>query len=212
MRIANRTLFMAAWLICGAVLTAFAQSRPGARGVEISPFVGYQFGGTLRVQAGDLTVKGEMNWGGTLDVTVRPGVQLEFAYNRQDTELRLQPFDFGPAETLFAMAVETFHLGGLYEGRTGRVRPYGLVTAGVTRFHPKAADRSDEWRFSVGLGGGVKAYATERLGFRFQGRMLFPYFGASSGLWCSAPGGCFVSFSGRVVVQADFTAGLFLSF
>ncbi len=212
MRIINKTLFALALLIGWGALPIFAQPEPGTSRFEISPFVGYQFGGTLRVQDGDLLIKADMNYGGAVDVTVRPGVQLELAYIRQDTELRVKDYAFGKTETLFAMAVEYFHIGGLYEGRSGRVRPYGLVTAGLTHFNPKPADRSGEWRFSVGLGGGFKAFATERLGFRFQGRLLLPYFGASSGLWCSAPGGCFVTFSGRFIVQVDFTAGLFLAF
>jgi hypothetical protein len=212
MRSIIKTLFVIVVLVGGGVLPASAQPRYGAHRFEISPFAGYQFGGTLRVQDGDLLIKADMNYGGTLNVTVRPGVQMEFAYVRQDTELRLRDYAFGRTETLFAMAVEYFHIGGLYEGRSGRVRPYGLVTAGLTHFNPKPQDRSSEWRFSAGLGGGIKAFVTERLGFRFQGRLLFPYFGASSGLWCSAPGGCFVSFNGRVIVQADFTAGLILAF
>jgi hypothetical protein len=212
MKMLSRSLVITVLLLGGGAIPALAQSGPGAHRFEISPFVGYQFGGTLRVQAGDLLLKADMNYGGTLNVAVRPGVQLELAYIRQDTELRLKDYAFGRTETLFAMAVEYFQVGGLYEPRSGRVRPYGLVTAGLTHFNPKPEDRSSEWRFSFGLGGGFKAFVTERLGFRFQGRLLFPYFGASSGLWCSAPGGCFVSFSGRVILQADFTAGLILAF
>ena len=110
------------------------------------------------------------------------------------------------------MALEYFHIGGLYELIARRIKPYGLVTDGLTHFNPKPKERSSEWRFSFGFGGGVKASMTERIGFRFQGRLLFPYFGSGGGLWCSAPGGCFVALDGRFIVQADFTAGLFLAF
>jgi hypothetical protein len=113
MRIISKILFIMAWLIGWGAIPIFAQPGYGTHRFEISSFVGYQFGGTLRVQDGDLVIKANMNYGGTLDITIRPGVQMEFAYIRQDTELRLKGFAFGKTETLFVMAVEYFHIGGL---------------------------------------------------------------------------------------------------
>ena len=139
-------------------------------------------------------------------------MQLELAYIRQDTELWLRDALTGIKSPLFDMAVEHFQIGGLYELRPGRVRPFGLFTAGLTHFNPKPKERSSEWRFSFGFGGGVKAFVSEHLGFRFQGRLLFPYFGGGGGLWCSAPGGCFVTLDGRVALQLDFTGGIILAF
>ena len=205
--------FLAIALIIGiGAIPAFAQYGYDSHRIEISPFVGYQFGGKLSVQAGTLSIRDAMNYGITLDFYIRPGVQVELSYSRQDTELRLRDILTGQRNPLFDMAVEYYQIGGLYELRPGRVRPYGLLTAGLTHFNPKPQGRSSEWRFFFGVGGGIKAFVTERIGFRFQGRMLFPYFGQGGGLWCSAPGGCFVSLNGRLVVQADFTGGIFLAF
>jgi len=190
----------------------FAQSGHDSHRFEISPFVGYQFGGKLSVQTGTLSIKDAMNYGVALDFYISPGMQVELAYIRQDTELRLKDGLTGRTTPMFDMAVEHYQIGALYEVRPGRVRPYGLVTAGLTHFNPKPKDRSSEWRFSFGFGGGVKAFVTERFGFRFQGRLLFPYFTQGGGLWCSAPGGCFVTLNGRLIVQADFTGGIFLAF
>ncbi len=204
---------MAMILITGfSVTSAIAQYGYDSHRFEISPFAGYQFGGKLAIQAGTLSIKDAMNYGGVLDIYVRPGFQVELAYIRQDTELRLRDAFTGRTSPLFDMAVEYYQIGGLYEVRPGRVRPYGLVSAGLTHFNPKPKDRSSEWRFSFGFGGGIKAFVTERIGFRFQGRLFFPYFGAGGGLWCSVPGGCFVSLNGRLMLQADFTGGIFLAF
>ncbi len=192
--------------------SAFAQYGYDSHRFEISPFAGYQFGGRLSVQAGTLSIKDDLNYGATLDFYLRPGMQVELAYIRQDTELWLRDALTGIKSPLFDMAVEYFQIGGLYEIRPGRVRPYGLVTAGLTHFNPKPKERSSEWRFSFGFGGGVKAFVSEKIGFRFQGRLLFPYFSAGGGFWCSVPGGCFVALDGRLLVQADFTGGIFLAF
>jgi opacity protein-like surface antigen len=204
---------MAMMLMIGiAAIPAFSQYGYDAHRFEISPFAGYQFGGKIGVQSGTLSIKDAMNYGAALDIYVRPGFQVELSYNRQDTELRLRDILTGRTSPLFDMTVEYFQIGGLYEMRPGRVRPYGLITVGLTHFNPKPKDRSSEWRLSFSVGGGVKAFVTERFGFRFQGKFLFPYFGAGGGLWCSAPGGCFVSLNGRLAVQADFTGGIFLAF
>ncbi|MEE8604385.1 MAG: hypothetical protein V3S65_03340 [Candidatus Aminicenantaceae bacterium] len=190
----------------------FAQYEYDSHRLEISPFAGYQFGGKLSVQAGTLSIKDAMNYGVALDFYIRPGMQVELAYIRQDTELRLANVLTGQKSPLFDMAVEHYQIGGLYEIRPGRVKPFALLTAGLTHFNPKPKDRSSEWRFSFGFGGGIKAFVSERIGFRFQGRLLFPYFPQGGGLWCSAPGGCFVALNGRLIVQADFTGGIFLAF
>jgi opacity protein-like surface antigen len=200
-------------LIAGfSAAQAFAQYGYDSHRFEISPFAGYQFGGKFSVRAGTLSIKDDMNYGGTLDIYVRPGFQVELAYIRQDTELWLRDVLTGIKSPLFDITVEHFQIGALYELKQGRIRPFGLVTAGLTHFNPKPKERSSEWRFSFGFGGGVKAFVSEHLGFRFQGRLLLPYFGAGGGLWCSAPGGCFVTLDGRVVMQVDFTGGIFLAF
>lgn len=179
---------------------------------EVSAFAGYQFGGKLGVQTGTLSIKQAMNYGAVFDFYIRPGVQVELSYTRQDTQLQLRDNLTGTKVSLFDMTVGHFQIGGLYEIRPGRVRPYVLTTLGLTHFNPKPKERTSEWRFSFGLGGGIKAFVTEHIGLRLQGRLLFPYFPEGGGFWCFDQGSCFITPNGTVIVQADFVGGIFLAF
>lgn len=178
----KKTLTAMILLIGCGTAPIFAQYGYDSHRFEISPFAGYQFGGKLSVQTGTLSVKDAMNYGVALDFYIRSGVQVELAYIRQESELRRKDVLTGITSPLFDMAVEYYQIGSLYEIRPGRVRPYALITVGLTHFNPKPKDSSSEWRFSFGFGGGVKAFVTERIGFRFQGRLLFPYFPQGGGL------------------------------
>jgi opacity protein-like surface antigen len=180
---------------------------------EITPVIGYQFGGKIGVREGDLTIKDEIDFGILLDLTLRPGAQLEFMYTRQPTVLRLKDAFFGSTRELFDMAVEYYHVGGVYEVYRGdNIKPYGVMSLGFTHFSPQDAKYSSEWRFSMSFGGGVKVFPTRRVGLRLEGRLLTPFISGGSGFWCSAPGGCFVSLGGTAVLQVSLSAGLILAF
>jgi len=69
-------------LIIGlGTIPAYAQYGYDSHRFEISPFVGYQFGGKLSVRSGTLSINDAMNYGAALDFYIRPGVQLELAYH-----------------------------------------------------------------------------------------------------------------------------------
>jgi opacity protein-like surface antigen len=187
-----------------------AQMPTWAQQVEITPLVGYQFGGKITVQRGTLNIKDAMNYGVILDITVRPNTQLELSYSRQDTrvEFRGAPVD----NRIIDASVEYWQIGGLVEYPKDRVRPFGLFTLGATHFNPKEPGVSSVWRFSGTLGGGVKVFLSPNLGFRLQGRLLLPYLSGGGSIFCGLPGGCYVTVGGRVLLQADVTIGLILAF
>lgn len=61
---------------------------PGRKRVEITPVVGYQFGGGFSGPEGEIEFPSEFMYGAMLDVWVRPDAQAEFLYTRQETSLR----------------------------------------------------------------------------------------------------------------------------
>ena len=94
----------------------------------------------------------------------------------------------------------------------GVVRPYGTGSMGAAIFSDREGLESDRWRFSIGLGGGLKLFPTERIGFRLQARMLVPmYF---NGIWfgVGTGGGSGGVSTSSSIVQGDFTGGLILAF
>ena len=92
------------------------------------------------------------------------------------------------------------------------MRPYFALTIGASRFHPKVDGAGDEWRFSVGFGGGFKYYVSNRFALRVDGRVTPTLLNTDGGFFCSLPGGCLVSVTGDFLVQAGATIGLVFAF
>ena len=66
----------------------------------------------------------------------------------------------------------------------------------------------DDWRFSVTLGGGIKYFISEKIGFRFQGRIKMPMYFAGGGIYVGTCGAGYGISAGTALLQADLTAGL----
>jgi hypothetical protein len=187
---------------------------------EITPFVGYMFGTSkISTVRGDLSTKGNVNYGAYLNVNIRPGGQLELVYSRQETELQLKGVG-GVNQKLTDMSIEYFHIGGLGFVERGPAQPFGSFTLGATRYNPKQSTIEvgetpiavkDEWRFSVILGAGVKYFASERIGLRLQGHLAGTFLDTGSGLWCGF-GGCSLGLFGSGVLQGDLSGGVVVAF
>ncbi len=215
-----RPIIAACALVLAVASTTQAQYR-SARPVrapqqepryEISAFGGYQFGGHLDVvlngtTPGRLSIADHGNYGMAFDVRVRPGVLGEFLYLRQPTTIYFQPVN-GVKSELFPAHVAYYQLGGLYEVPTGRVRPFGSLSLGITHFNPKQVGTSSEVRFAMTAGLGFRAFLTERIGVRGQVHLLLPFQWYGGGIFCGG-GGCSVGVSsGSAIVQGQVSGGV----
>lgn len=140
-------------VVLSIVLTPVGLS---AQRVEITPFGGFQFGGDLRIQSGDLDVSSGLNYGFTIDVSFIPGSKIEFLYSRQVTDLELEDGTTGAVSALFDMAVEFIHIGVMHEWDLGKVKPFAVLTGGVTHMVPQGVDRESQSWVSGIFGGGAK--------------------------------------------------------
>ncbi|HSF18075.1 MAG TPA: hypothetical protein VLK65_21240 [Vicinamibacteria bacterium] len=190
-----------------------AQITSAQKRVEISPFFGYQVGGGATSFPGRLDIDADTSYGVFVDVRVRPDATIQLLYDRQDTVLSFRSNDpFTPTQVSAGLSIEYFHFGGTVEFSEESFRPYFALTVGATRFDPAPAEFGDEWRFSVGFGGGVKTFLSNRFGFRLDGRVWPTFLNTSGGFFCSLPGGCLVSIEADLVYQANATAGFFFVF
>ncbi|MGH9321927.1 MAG: hypothetical protein ACRD21_27295 [Vicinamibacteria bacterium] len=197
------------------MLLLFLAGSASAQGrrVEISPFGGYQFGGSSLSRIGQLEFEPDVSYGVMLDVRVRPDATIQFVYDRHDTILDFRDNDpFLPRQLRVDLAVEYYHLGGTVEFGEDRLRPYFGLTFGATRFDPSADGFSSEWRFSMGAGLGVKTYVSPRFGIRLDGRVWPSFVSTDGGFLCSLPGSCLVDISSDFVTQANVTGGFFVAF
>ena len=193
----------------------------GAQNLEISPFGGYFFAGKLVVREGDLNVKNDVNYGATIDYAVRSDIQIELMFNRIDTRLVLKQYPTGVNKDLFDMSETYFHIGGVY--RAQEMEKGYLFTnfsLGATLFAPKVDNYilddgqrvsvSDEWRFSIALGGGIKYFLSDKIGIRTQIRILMPIYFAGGSLYFGTGGSGASLGAGTVLAQADATVGLII--
>ena len=204
-------ILVAVALLLSASSIPHAQELPR---IEITPFGGYQWGGTASGWEGELRIPSTGNWGIALNVDVRPETQLELCFTRQYSSLEVRWYDYTmPREELFNMAVEYYHIGALQKLRgPGDFGPFTVLTIGATRFAPDSNEYGDEWLFSMAFGLGVKVPVGERFALRLQGRLLMPIQWAGGGLWCGT-GGCGIGLSGgSSIIQGDVTAGLAIAF
>ncbi len=195
-----------------AVVAMLAPSAVWAQTVQITPFYGYQFGGNVDVARGELIVPAAGNFGFIFDLQFDDAVAFEFYYSRQDTKLEIRERGIGNKVELFDMAVEYYQAGGVYHFAEGNIQPFVSFGAGVTRWAAKTDLASDEWQFSLGGGGGVKAFVSPRIGFRLEGKLLFPFWSDTS-FFCGLPGGCWVGGSANVsTVNGSVLGGLIIAF
>ena len=194
-----------------ALVFVLGSSPAWAQKAEITPFIGYQFGGKVALVNGDVKLKDAANFGAILDFTVRPGGQVELSYTRQNTQLQWRPF-IGVGEDI-DMSVEYFQIGGLGYVMKGDARPFVSATLGATHFNPKANEIGgrtidSEWRFSFVFGLGVKYFPSQRVGLRLASHLYSTFLDTNSSIWCGVTSGCSFGFFGAGIFQVDVQAGL----
>jgi opacity protein-like surface antigen len=197
-RLRITTILLATGLCCPALA--------GAVDVEISPLLGYRFGGQFHEETTDRDVdlKEAGTFGLAVDVEYAPDQMVEVFYSRQSTSIEHTDLD---------LDVEYFHVGGVAEFTQDHYTPYAVGTIGATRFSPDGGFDS-ETRFSMTLGGGVKWFFNEHWAARVEGRAYFTIFDSDAEVFCVSSGGaaCLFRVSGSVVWQLEAIAGVTFRF
>ena len=180
-----------------------------AQRIEISPFYGYMYGGKLEIQEGEININNDQEFGGSVTVEISDFVTGEFIYIRQNSYLEFTDRLLGTTERIFDVATEYYLVGGIKSMEVSEtVVPFGGVNIGVVRYAPQDISLSDEVRFAFGLGGGVKLFISERVGFRVQAHFLFPIQGGGAGIFCGS-GGCSGSVGATTsIFQGEVSGGL----
>ena len=175
--------------------------------VEVSPFAGFQFGGSVSSTGSGRRVElgSGFAWGGTVDIAVAPGWRIELLYSRQETELQNR-FD----GELVQLGVERYMAGIQEEQGDGRTRFIGVFLLGATRFAPGLDGYDSDVRFSGAVSLGIKHFVTPRLGLRAEARGFYVDVNGGAGLICA--GGCLFVFNGDGLWQGDVTGGITLAF
>ncbi|MEK6253845.1 MAG: hypothetical protein N2B05_04015 [Gemmatimonadales bacterium] len=211
MTMRNRWVALAGTLV--AVTTFAVPATAQTHTVELTPFVGYMFGGEVNVWNGSMSVKDDMNYGLVLDFVLNRNTDLEASSTRRDTELVYDEWLVGK-RPIYTTSVNVWQFGGQYRfNPTETVRPFISGTLGITHYSvgdqldADAPQMSSETFVSMVFGGGVKIFPSERIGIRLAGHLYSTILSSGSGFWCGT-GGCGVGLSGWGFWQGDVQAGL----
>ena len=193
--------------------------------VELVPFAGYFFGGSINYVQGKLKIPNSVDYGISVLVPVQPLVDVELNYTRSDQVTgTFSPYAGYPTYEFdeFLVVTNYFQVGGIskfYNGSTDAVaQPFGSFSLGATWFDVSKAPNSiyenslyeDVWRFSVALGLGVKLMFSERVGIMLRGRLLMPLTFAGGGLYFGTGGSGVTLNSWVAPLQGDFNGGIII--
>jgi hypothetical protein len=180
---------------------------------EITPTVGYRYGGTVNSETGKFIANDGLAWGATIGYRVKRDGLVEFVYSRQSTNI-LFDSDTAAEVTIGDAAIEYFQLGGALEfGDNENTKPYFALTVGTTHLAPESSGLGDDWLFSFGGALGIKTYLSRNVGLRAQARLWMSTLSSDTDFWCTLPGGCvIVASNSTFFTQGEFSGGVMFVF
>jgi hypothetical protein len=188
----------------------------GMRGIELTPFVGYRFGGSFEDEETeeDFDLDDDGSVGLILNFPASDFTEWEIYYSRQATSVDVA--GFVDTEAKVDVDVEYLQIGGTYLfDRTKKAQPYFVATAGVAKIDPDAEGTSSETFFSFGVGGGWKFFPNSHVGLRLDGRLIGTLISSDSEIFCksdSEGGTCAIHLKGDSLYQFEFQAGVVFRF
>ncbi|MDJ0813644.1 MAG: outer membrane beta-barrel protein [Woeseiaceae bacterium] len=210
----SRFSVIAAVLVC---LASPAWAQQDQSSFELTPIVGYRFGGTLEIEDSpeSFDIDDSATFGVILNFPHRADTRWEVLYSRQSTEADFS--DPASVNELIDIDTHVLQIGGTYqfESETPRVQPYLAATIGGTYVEASANGSESDAFWSGSLGLGMLVAPTARVGLRLEARGYFTFTNSSTDLLCvSGPegAGCAIRATGDIVSQFEAFAGVVVRF
>jgi len=185
---------------------ALAPVATDAGEFEITPFIGYQFGGDVTTfyqnQYQDVSIDSSENFGVALNLGLSEMAQLELLYNTQDTSANASRFDDS-----LGLNIDYWQLSLLWSfDPYSQINPYVVFGIGGTFIRPEGFSSTS--KFSGNIGGGVKIFFSDNVGVRLEGRFYGTYINSTTSycdpFWCYG--------YTNSLYQFDVSAGLIIRF
>ena len=186
------------------LLVQFAYAQPA---ITLEAFGGWLWTGKAGYN-GTIKVDDKGNYGVRGGISPKSQMVVEFEWNH--TETTLHWYDYVTQENYNEDVIMNYYLLGFNQELTeGPAVPFGVFNIGVLNVKGQETNFSENW-FTVGLGGGLKYYFSDRVGIRLQARIFLPMQFGGVGFGCGS-GGCGSGVSGYTsTIQGDFTGGVVL--
>jgi hypothetical protein len=204
---------MKKYMLLFAALVCISFSMKAQKTVEVTPFGGYVFPGTMYSDNGEVYLNGNAQYGGIISIGVSRVVDVDLLYNRSDTKADLSSYyTLLGYDSQVPLSINYMHVGFTKNFRVNpMISPFIGFNLGACLFYPKednGVKYQDAWFFSMGMNGGAKVYFSKRVGLRLQAQLLMPVQGSGFSMFVGtggASGGVSVY---STLVQFGFTGGL----
>lgn len=148
---------------------------------ELTPFVGYTWGGTIfsdttNLFTQDVQAASSGNYGLNFGIPIGySNMKFELMVDRQDTDLTTGGGGLFEPDNRIANFHVTYYHGGLLIpfNESRNVTPFVIVSAGIGNLQPDINNVSASNRFSASAGVGVKVPVSDNFAIRLEGRGFF---------------------------------------
>ena len=204
-------------LISLTMLAVALASVSHAQKIEVTPHVGYKWGGSVPVQSEEQDINKikfdpSMSAGVNVGYNFTENFGVEFLWNRQFSKATGLLSEGGEFQSKISVNLDEYFGNLVYNFRDedAKLRPFLLGGMGATR---ASGGGSAESRVSFNVGGGVKYFFHNNMGLRMQIRWNPTYlYSTSGGVWCNWWGGCYVIPNDHYMNQGEATIGWIFRF
>ena len=208
------------WFAAASLFLLAAISTPAQGRWEVTPFAGYETGGSFPVNStssvttpnqtyDQLRLNGSLAYGAFVDYSLWENFQPEFVWAHNSTTYSAHDILTNSYTFAYNSAVNQFEFGALYMLRSSEVKLRPFVAAGLGFTHESndnsAANRT---AFAWNIGGGVKYELSRHFGLRGDLRYM-PTYGSSTPQ-CDYYYGCYNS--GNYLNRLSATGGIIIKF
>ncbi len=207
----NRLLAAAA-LLC-LPFTAMAQQDSAS--FELTPLLGYRFGGTFEIEESpdSYDFEDSSSYGVIVNFPHRANTQWEVYYSRQSTDAEFS--DPAASNRLVDIDSHILQIGGTYQFEADKVLPYLAATIGGTHIEASANGSESDTFWSGSIGLGILVAPSARVGLRLEARGHVTFTNSSTDLLCVVSpdlNACAIEVTGDVLTQFEAFAGVVVRF
>ena len=204
------------FIVLSPALSAQQQSQPKPLRFDFTPFAGYRtsmsfltepsvFGTSPR-----LVLDASPSYGASFGVLLPEDGEVEVRWARQDSYIHSE--DITPQVPRQRLILDQFHGDFSHEYSIEdwgqRAKPFVMLSVGATRV--SSTTMASFTRFSFGVGGGIRFYASRHFGFKVQGEWVPVLVDPQVAFICG--GGCIVHVGSTLGSQGEILAGPILRF
>ena len=195
-------------LACALAFTTLPSMAKQALNVEITPLIGYRFGGDFDTSKDKVHNRIELN------EATSYGLLTAWSFDsKRQGELLISHYstNFSHSDDFSAsnsgLGITYAHIGGNVPISEGPIPFYVTGGFGLTHLDPKDAKLSSETRFSINVGLASKIELSERLSLRLDSRVYGTFFNSDSAVFCDEAI-CGIYISSDIWFQTEVSVGL----